>query len=446
MEKVQAKKRTWRVIDLIKWGEDYFNKHNFEGARQEIEWLLCDLLDCKRIDLYVKFEEIVPQSKLSTLNRWIKKRLNRMPLQYITGKTEFYGNRIFVNQEVLIPRPETERLVDIALEEMETMVNPKILEIGTGSGCISISIAAHRIDANIVATDISQSALEKAMENADGIVCTVTDSITDELLTLPNKKVKIVANIGVGVDHIDLQSAKQNNVIITNTPDVLTEATVDIATLLLLSVTRNAFLMETMLRQGEWKGFSLTENLGVGVRGKTLGLVGMGRIGSAVARRAKSFGLNINYHNRNRVAESIEKELNATYWASLDQMLSSMDIISLNCPHTPATYHLLSPRRLKLIKRDAYIVNTSRGEVLHQDTLIELLQEKKIMGAGLDVFEKEPLIDERLLNLKNVFLLPHMSSATLEGRVEMGERVIINIRTMVDGHRPPDRVISGTTI
>lgn len=166
MEKVQAKKRTWRVIDLIKWGEDYFNKHNFEGARQEIEWLLCDLLDCKRIDLYVKFEEIVPQSKLSTLNQWIKKRLNRMPLQYITGKTEFYGNRIFVDQEVLIPRPETERLVDIALEEMKTIVNPKILEIGTGSGCISISIAAHRTDANIIATDISQSALEKAKENS----------------------------------------------------------------------------------------------------------------------------------------------------------------------------------------------------------------------------------------------------------------------------------------
>ena len=151
MEKVQAKKRTWRVIDLIEWGEDYFNKHSFEGPRQEIEWLLCDLLDCKRIDLYVKFEEIVPQSKLSTLNQWIKKRLNRMPLQYITGKTEFYGNRIFVDQEVLIPRPETERLVDIALEEMKTIVNPKILEIGTGSGCISISIAAHRTDANIIA-------------------------------------------------------------------------------------------------------------------------------------------------------------------------------------------------------------------------------------------------------------------------------------------------------
>ena len=166
MEKVQAKKRTWRVIDLIERGEDYFNKHSFEGPRQEIEWLLCDLLDCKRIDLYVKFEEIVPQSKLSTLNQWIKKRLNRMPLQYITGKTEFYGNLIFVDQEVLIPRPETERLVDIALEEIKTIVNPKILEIGTGSGCISISIAAHRIDANIIATDISQSALEKANENS----------------------------------------------------------------------------------------------------------------------------------------------------------------------------------------------------------------------------------------------------------------------------------------
>ncbi|MBL42908.1 MAG: D-glycerate dehydrogenase [Rhodospirillaceae bacterium] len=288
--------------------------------------------------------------------------------------------------------------------------------------------------------------LKKVFNEFDVVVPTVTDKINTEIIKSSGQNLKLIANFGNGVDHIDIDSANKKGIFVTNTPGVLSEDTADIAMALILAVPRRLFEGEKKIREKNWSGWSPNFMLGRRIYGKKLGIVGMGRIGSAVARRAKSFGLNINYHNRNRVAESIEKELNATYWASLDQMLSSMDIISLNCPHTPATYHLLSPRRLKLIKRDAYIVNTSRGEVLHQDTLIELLQEKKIMGAGLDVFEKEPLIDERLLNLKNVFLLPHMSSATLEGRVEMGERVIINIRTMVDGHRPPDRVISGTTI
>ncbi|PPR77362.1 MAG: Glycerate dehydrogenase [Alphaproteobacteria bacterium MarineAlpha2_Bin1] len=293
---------------------------------------------------------------------------------------------------------------------------------------------------------LNNQELQKVFKKFDVVVPTVTDKINNEIIESSGQNLKLIANFGNGVDHIDLDSANNKGIFVTNTPGVLSEDTADIAMALILAVPRRLFEGEKKIREKKWIGWSPNFMLGRRIYGKKLGIVGMGRIGSAIARRAIGFGLNINYHNRNRVADSLEKELDATYWASLDQMLSNMDIISINCPHTPATYHLLSPRRLKLIKKDAYIVNTSRGEVLHQDTLIELLEDNKIMGAGLDVFEKEPLIDERLLRLKNVFLLPHMSSATLEGRIEMGERVIINIRTMVDGHRPPDRVISGTTI
>ncbi len=293
---------------------------------------------------------------------------------------------------------------------------------------------------------LSNEELKKVFKKFEVIVPTVTDKIGQEIIESSGENLKLIANFGNGVDHIDLDCANKKGIFVTNTPGVLSEDTADIAMALILAVPRRLFEGEKTIREKNWNGWSPNFMLGRRIYGKKLGIIGMGRIGSAIARRAKSFGLNINYHNRNRVADSIEKELNATYWSSLDQMLSNMDIISINCPHTPATYHLLSSRRLKLIKSDAYIVNTSRGEVLDQDTLIELLENNKIMGAGLDVFKREPLIDERLLSLNNVFLLPHMSSATLEGRIEMGERVIINIRTMADGHRPPDRVISGTTI
>ena len=271
----------------------------------------------------------------------------------------------------------------------------------------------------------SNDILRKAMENADGIVCTVTDSITDNLFTLPKKKVKIIANIGVGVDHIDLQSAKENNVIITNTPEVLTEATVDVATLLLLSVTRNAFLVERMLRQGEWKGFSLTENLGVDVRGKILGIVGMGRIGKAFAKRAHEvFGMKVLYYNRSPVK-------NLTFEASvrfdLDALLEESDVISLHLSSDEGNKNFISKNKLKKIRPSSFLINTSRGDVIDQIALVDLLEKKKLAGAGLDVFINEPNVPLKLRQLSNVTLYPHIGSATHETRTKMGMLAVENL-------------------
>ncbi len=273
----------------------------------------------------------------------------------------------------------------------------------------------------VFSTDI----LRKAMENADGIVCTVTDIITDELLTLPKKKVKIIANIGVGVDHIDLQSAKENNVIVTNTPDVLTEATVDVATLLLLSVTRNAFLVEKMLRQGEWKGFSLTENLGVDVRGKILGIVGMGRIGKAFAKRAHEvFGMKVLYHNRSPVKDLT---FEASVRFDLDALLKESDVISLHLSSDEGNKNFISKSRMKKIRCSSFLINTSRGDVIDQMALIDLLEKKKIAGAGLDVFLNEPNVPLELRQLSNVTLYPHIGSATHETRTKMGMLAVENL-------------------
>jgi len=210
---------------------------------------------------------------------------------------------------------------------------------------------------------------------------------------------------------------------------------------LILAVARRISEGERLMRSGKWQGWSPMGMLGHRIHGKRLGIVGMGRIGQAVARRARGFGLSVHYHNRRRVQTSLEQQLEATYWESLDQMLSRMDIISVNCPHTPATYHLLSARRLKLLQKHAYVVNTSRGEVIDEPALTRMLERHEIAGAGLDVFEHEPAVNPKLLRLDNVVLLPHMGSATIEGRVDMGEKVIVNIKTFVDGHKPPDRVI-----
>ncbi|MDC3107605.1 D-glycerate dehydrogenase [Paracoccaceae bacterium] len=271
----------------------------------------------------------------------------------------------------------------------------------------------------------SNDILRKAMENADGIVCTVTDSITDNLFTLPKKKVKIIANIGVGVDHIDLQSAKENNVIITNTPEVLTEATVDVATLLLLSVTRNAFLVEKMLRQGEWKGFSLTENLGVDVRGKILGIVGMGRIGKAFAKRAHEvFGMKVLYYNRSPVK-------NLTFEASvrfdLEALLEESDVISLHLSSDEGNKNFISKSKMKKIRPSSFLINTSRGDVIDQIALVDLLEKKKLAGAGLDVFINEPNVPLKLRQLSNVTLYPHIGSATHETRTKMGMLAVENL-------------------
>ena len=271
----------------------------------------------------------------------------------------------------------------------------------------------------------SKDTLRKAMENADGIVCTVTDNITNDLLSATNKKVKIIANIGVGVDHIDLQSARENNVIITNTPDVLTEATVDVATLLLLSVTRNAFLVEKMLRQGEWKGFSLTDNLGVDVRGKILGIVGMGRIGKAFAKRAHEvFGMKILYYNRSPVKDLT---FEASVRFDLDALLEESDVISLHLSSDERNKNIISKSRMKKIKASSFLINTSRGDVIDQTALIDLLEKKKISGAGLDVFLNEPNVPLSLRQLSNVTLYPHIGSATYETRTKMGMLAVENL-------------------
>jgi glyoxylate reductase len=292
---------------------------------------------------------------------------------------------------------------------------------------------------------MSQAQLVEAVKTADVLVPTVTDHIDRSVLSQTGERLKLIANFGNGVDNIDVATAVQRGITVTNTPGVLTEDTADMTMALILAVPRRlAEGAQVLTGDREWNGWSPTWMLGHRIWGKRLGIVGLGRIGQAVARRAQAFGLKIHYHDRRRVASQIEEELHATYWESLDQMLARMDIISVNCPHTPATYHLLSARRLKLIRPEAYIVNTARGEVIDENALARLIETGDIAGAGLDVFEHEPAVNPKLIKLARtgkVVLLPHLASATLEGRIDMGEKVIVNIKTFLDGHRPPDRVL-----
>ena len=289
---------------------------------------------------------------------------------------------------------------------------------------------------------MTQSELAEAAKIADVIVPTVTDRIDRAVISQAGPQLRLIANFGTGVDNIDLDTARNRAITVTNTPGVLTEDTADMTMALILAVPRRlaegaSYLKDT---KNKWSGWSPTWMLGHRIYGKRLGIVGMGRIGQAVAQRAKAFGLQIHYHNRKRVSAAIEEDLGATYWESLDQMLTRMDIVSINCPHTPATYHLLSARRLKLLKPSAYIVNTARGEVIDENELARLIDAGSISGAGLDVYEHEPAINPKLLASDRVVALPHMSSATIEGRVDMGEKVIINIKAFFDGHAPPDKV------
>ncbi|MGH6768398.1 MAG: 2-hydroxyacid dehydrogenase [Xanthobacteraceae bacterium] len=292
---------------------------------------------------------------------------------------------------------------------------------------------------------LSAMELAEAVRSADVLVPTVTDRIDAALLGKAGERLKLIANFGNGVDNVDVIAATKRGIIVTNTPDVLTEDTADMTMALILSVPRRLAEGAAVLTgERKWTGWSPTWMLGHRIWGKRLGIVGMGRIGQAVARRARAFGLQIHYHNRRRVPVKVEEALGATYWESLDQMIARMDIISVNCPHTPATYHLLSARRLKLIRPQAYIVNTARGEVIDENALALLIGDGEIAGAGLDVFEHEPAVNAKLARLARagkVVLLPHMGSATLEGRVDMGEKVIVNIRAFLDGHKPPDRVL-----
>ncbi len=295
---------------------------------------------------------------------------------------------------------------------------------------------------NVDDRPMSQAELVEAVKSADVLVPTVTDRIDRAILAQSGQQLKLIANFGTGVDNIDLDTARNRSIIVTNTPGVLTEDTADMTMALILAVPRRLAEGTTYLKQENttWGGWSPTWMLGHRIFGKRLGIIGMGRIGTAVARRARAFGLQIHYHNRRRVADEVEQELEATYWESLDQMLARMDIISVNCPHTPATYHLLSARRLKLLKPTTYIVNTARGEVIDENELARLIEAGKVAGAGLDVFEHEPAVNPKLLASDRVVALPHMGSATIEGRIDMGEKVIINIKTFMDGHAPPDRV------
>jgi glyoxylate reductase len=291
---------------------------------------------------------------------------------------------------------------------------------------------------------LSQGDLVEAVRTADVLVPTVTDEIDAAVLAQAGPNLKLIANFGNGVDNIDVQGALARGITVTNTPGVLTEDTADMTMALILAVARRMVEGARVIPEDEWAGWSPTWMLGHRITGKRLGIVGMGRIGQALARRAKAFGLSIHYHNRRRVPQAIEEEVEATYWESLDQMLARMDVVSVNTPHTPATYHLLSGRRLKLMKPEAIVVNTARGEIIDETALARLIESGAIAGAGLDVFEHEPAVNPRLLKLARagkVVLLPHIGSATHEGRVDMGEKVIVNIKTFMDGHRPPDRVL-----
>ncbi len=292
---------------------------------------------------------------------------------------------------------------------------------------------------------LSHEALKAAAASCDVLAPTVTDKIDADIIKAGGDRLKLIANFGAGIDHIDLETAAKAGITVTNTPDVLTADTADIAMALILAVPRRLTESARIMREGKFTGWSPTWMMGNSISGKKLGIVGMGRIGQAIARRARAFGLEIHYHNRNRVSAAIEEELGALWWGDLDAMLGNMDIVSVNCPKTPQTYHLLDAERLSKLPRHGFLVNTSRGDVIDEKALADLLEQGALAGAGLDVYEHEPMADPRLLRLDNVVALPHMGSSTIETRIAMGEKMIINIKAFEDGHRPPDRVILALT-
>lgn len=290
-------------------------------------------------------------------------------------------------------------------------------------------------------TPMTRDELAKAMKVADVLVPTITDQIDAAMIAQAGERLKLIANYGAGVDNIDVATARQRGVLVSNTPGVLTDDTADMTMGLILAVTRRMPEGLAAMQSGTWQGWAPTAFLGGRIAGRRLGILGMGRIGQAVARRAAAFGMQVHYHNRRRLRPEIEESLQATYWESLDQMVARMDVLCINCPSTPSTFHLMNARRLKLMKKDAVLVNTSRGEVVDENAMTRMLRSGDIAGAGLDVYENGTNINPRLRELPNVVLLPHMGSATLESRLEMGEKVIINIKTFDDGHRPPDQVV-----
>lgn len=294
---------------------------------------------------------------------------------------------------------------------------------------------------NVLDLPFTRMQMVEAVRSARVLVPTVTDIIDREVIREAGTDLRLIASFGTGTDHIDLRAARERSILVSNTPDVLTEDTADMTIALILAVARRISEGERLVRSGRWIGWSPTSMLGRRIKGKRLGIIGMGRIGQAVARRALAFGLKIHYHNRRRLSEEREGPLEATYWSDLERMLPRIDILSLNCPRTPATFHLLSARRLQLLHPRCIIINTSRGDVIDEKALTRMLIQGDLAGAGLDVFEHEPAVDSNLLRLDNVVLLPHIGSATIEGRLQMGERVLVNIRAFMDGHTLPDRVI-----
>ena len=322
------------------------------------------------------------------------------------------------------------------------MTKPKVLVTRRWPAAVEAQLSEH-FDTVLNVSDmpLTPDDFKAALASYDAVLPTVTDKIGAPALEIAKPQTKILANYGVGFSHIDMARVSDHGICVTNTPDVLSECTADLAMTLLLMVARRAGEGEREVREGQWTGWRPTHLVGTKVSGKTLGIIGMGRIGQAVARRAHAFGMQVHYHNRKRLHKQTESALEATYWESLDQMVARMDVISINCPHTPSTFHLMNARRLKLMKPDAVIVNTSRGEVVDENALTRMLRAGEIKGAGLDVYEHGAEINPRLRELENVVLLPHMGSATMEGRIEMGEKVIINIKTFDDGHRPPDQVV-----
>ena len=323
-----------------------------------------------------------------------------------------------------------ERLTVVVTRQLPEPVETRMKEL------FDVELRAHD-------TPMERAELAAAMRRADVLVPTLTDTIDAGMLAGAGERLKLIANYGAGVDHIDVASARQRGILVSNTPDVTAEDTADMTMALILAVTRRIPEGLAVMQAGNWAGWSPTALLGGRIAGRRLGILGMGRIGQKVAERARAFGMQVHYHNRKRLHPDIEAAHEATYWESLDQMVARMDVISINCPHTPSTFHLMNARRLKLMKPDAVIVNTSRGEVIDENALTRMLRAGEIAGAGLDVFEHGHEVNPRLRELKNVVLLPHMASATVEGRIEMGEKVIINIKTFDDGHRPPDLIVPG---
>ena len=298
-------------------------------------------------------------------------------------------------------------------------------------------------DAELNLTDrpMTRADLEAAVQRADVLSPTITDVIDADLISKAGPQLKMIANFGAGVDHIDIEAAVGRGLIVTNTPGVLTEDTADLAMTLILAVSRRIVEGAQVMQEGRFEGWTPTWMTGRKLWGKRLGIVGMGRIGQALARRARAFGMQVHYHNRKPVSPMIAEALGATYWDDLDQMLARMDLISLNSPATKETYHLLSAERLALLRPDAILINTARGELIDEAALAQAVAQRRIAGVGLDVFEHEPKVHPGLLGHANVVLLPHLGSATIEARQDMGDRVIANIQTFANGHRPPDRVI-----